>query len=180
MASQGAEAAGKPVAMESAEHPRAHVKYSSGPLQPLGNKPIAGDDSDHSPREEVEEGAARNGTSGIAISNKREDNYISEDDQRCQDVAEPSDEQHYKFYILSESQAAAEASNTSNSQGRGTGGHGTDGGGLRNRYTFVIIGEGSTADAAVESILRIQPEAEILFLSDQKVGRRVDLRVYRK
>lgn len=172
MASQGAEAAGKPVAMESAEHPRARVKYSSGPPQPLGNETMAEDDSGHSPREDVEgEGAARNETSDIATRKKGEDNDIAGDDQRYKDDVEPSDERHYKFYILSESQVAAEASNSSNSQGRGIGGKGGDGGGLRNRYTFVIIGEGSTADAAVESILRIQPEAEILFLSDQKVSR---------
>lgn len=169
MASQGAEAAGKPVAMESAEHPSARVKYSSGPAQPLGNKTIAGDESDHSPREDAEgEKAVRNRT-----SKRREESYVAGDGRGCQDVVEPSDEHHYKFYILSESQAAAEALNTSNSQGRGIRGEGTDGGrgGLKNRYTFVIIGEGSTADAAVESILRMQPEAEILFLSDQKVGR---------
>ncbi|CAM9861109.1 unnamed protein product, partial [Scytosiphon promiscuus] len=36
------------------------------------------------------------------------------------------------------------------------------------RYHFVVIGEGTAADAAMESILRMQPEAEILCLSDEK------------
>ena len=81
-----------------------------------------------------------------------------------------TEEHQYKFYILSESQAVAQAGRASNSTA-GRAKRGTEGGngGLKSRYTFVIIGEGSTADAAVESILRMHPEAEILFLSDQKV-----------
>lgn len=77
----------------------------------------------------------------------------------------------YKFYILSEVEAAAEALGVSKAGG-GAGESGSGGGGdgkLRGRYNFVIIGEGAAADAAVESILRMQPEAEILFLSDETV-----------
>lgn len=50
---------------------------------------------------------------------------------------------------------------------------------MKGRYHFVIIGEGTAADAAMESILRMQPEAEILCLSDEIVRawlRVVDLR----
>lgn len=71
----------------------------------------------------------------------------------------------YKYYILSEEEAAAEATGLPKVDPSA----GIEDGRLKRRYRFIIIGEGAAADAAVESILRMQPEAEILFLSDQKV-----------
>lgn len=85
-------------------------------------------------------------------------------------------EGRYRFYILSQEEAAAESSNaaaaagsTASGPGAGGAGGGSGGGRLKGRYNFVIIGEGTAADAAVESILRVQPEAEILCLSDETV-----------
>lgn len=37
------------------------------------------------------------------------------------------------------------------------------------RYSYVIIGAGTTANAAVEAILQMQPDADILLLSDEMV-----------
>lgn len=81
-------------------------------------------------------------------------------------------EGRYRFYILSQDEAAAEASTAvaATDAGRTASSPGGDGSGqLKGRYHFVIIGEGTAADAAVESILRVQPEAEILCLSDETV-----------
>lgn len=49
------------------------------------------------------------------------------------------------------------------------------GGGLsrvspKGRYSYVIIGAGTTANAAVEAILQVQPHADILLLSDEVVS----------
>lgn len=74
-------------------------------------------------------------------------------------------EGRYRYYILSQEEAAAEASSPPKASGVGGAGDGR----LSGRYNYVIIGEGAAADAAVESILRMQPEAEILFLSDETV-----------
>eukprot|EP00904_Undaria_pinnatifida_P003052 jgi/Undpi1/12748/HiC_scaffold_6.g02416.m1 len=78
-------------------------------------------------------------------------------------------EAHYRHYILTQEEATA---------GVGGGGGGDRGRGgnerLKGRYNFVIIGEGTSADAAVEAILRMRPEAEILFLSDQTPSPRDD------
>lgn len=77
-------------------------------------------------------------------------------------------EGRYRYYILSQEEAA-EAANAGSGAGDADAGGGGEDGGLKRRYHFVVIGEGTAADAAMESILRMQPEAEILCLSDEKV-----------
>lgn len=85
-------------------------------------------------------------------------------------------EGRYRYYILTQEEAAAGATTAAGSGGGGGAGgadggedDGAGGGRLKERYHFVIIGEGTAADAAMESILRMQPEAEILCLSDETV-----------
>ncbi|CAM9521710.1 unnamed protein product, partial [Hapterophycus canaliculatus] len=80
-------------------------------------------------------------------------------------------EGRYRYYILSQEEAAAEATNAGGGAGGADdrkGGEEGEHGGLKTRYHFVVIGEGTAADAAMESILRMQPEAEILCLSDER------------
>lgn len=80
-------------------------------------------------------------------------------------------EGRYRFYILSQEEAAIKAARVPKiGQGGAGDGRGGGEGELKGRYSFVIIGEGTAADAAVESLLRMQPEADILYLSDETVG----------
>ncbi|CAN0449562.1 unnamed protein product, partial [Ectocarpus sp. 12 AP-2014] len=87
-------------------------------------------------------------------------------------------EGRYRFYILTPEEAAAEGTSAldgfaggwdGDEDDEGEDGDDDDRGGarLKERYHFVVIGGGTTADAAMESILRMRPEAEILCLSDE-------------
>lgn len=76
----------------------------------------------------------------------------------------------YSYFVLKEGEDAEDRyALLRGAKGGGGGGAAGGGEGLRGRYKFVIVGEGAAADAAVEAILRMQPEAEILFLSDETV-----------